>query len=57
MASTELNQIWAIDFMSDVLYGRRWFRTFNVIDEANREALGIELATSIPEVAPFPETG
>jgi putative transposase len=48
VASSALNQIWAIDFMSDVLYGRRWFRTFNVIDEANREALGIEVATSIP---------
>jgi putative transposase len=34
--------------MSDVLYGRRWFRTFNVIDEAIREALGIEVATSTP---------
>ncbi len=48
VAATELNQTWAVDFMSDVLYGRRWFRTFNVIDEANREALGIEVATSIP---------
>ena len=43
-----LNQTWAIDFMSDALYGKRAFRTFNVIDEANREALGIEVATSIP---------
>ena len=48
IAGNELNQTWAVDFMSDVLYGRRWFRTFNVIDEANREALGIEVATSIP---------
>ncbi len=34
VAATELNQTWAVDFMSDVLYGRRWFRTFNVIDES-----------------------
>ena len=48
IAAAALNQTWAVDFMSDVLYGRRWFRTFNVIDEANCEALGIEVATSIP---------
>lgn len=46
--ATTLNQVWAIDFMSDTLYGKRSFRTFNVIDEANREGLGIEVATSIP---------
>lgn len=34
--------------MADSLYGRRSFRTLNVIDEGNREALGIEVATSIP---------
>jgi putative transposase len=44
----ELNVVWAIDFMADALYGGRWFRTFNVIDEGNRQALGIEVATSIP---------
>lgn len=42
------NQVWAMDFMHDSLYGGRRFRTFNVIDEANREALGIEIGTSIP---------
>jgi putative transposase len=47
-APASLNQVWAVDFMSDTLYGRRPFRTFNVIDESNREALGIEVATSIP---------
>jgi putative transposase len=39
LAPNELNQVWAIDFMSDALYGHRPFRTFNVIDEGNREAL------------------
>jgi putative transposase len=42
------NLIWAMDFMHDALYGGRKFRTFNVIDESNREALGIEVGTSIP---------
>jgi len=50
VAPNELNQVWAIDFMSDALYGHRPFRTFNVIDEGNREGLGIEVATSIPSV-------
>jgi len=45
-----LNQVWAIDFMADALYGGRWFRTLNVIDEGNREALAIEIATSIPSL-------
>ena len=38
-----LNVIWAADFMADALYGGRWFRTLNVIDEGNRQALGIEM--------------
>jgi putative transposase len=50
VAPNELNQVWAIDFMSDALYGHRPFRTFNVIDEGNREGLGIEVATSIPSL-------
>jgi len=29
--------------MADALYGERTLRTFNVIDESNREALGIEM--------------
>ena len=43
-----LNGIWALDFMHDALYGGRRFRTLNVLDEANREALGIEVGASIP---------
>lgn len=42
------NAVWAIDFMHDRLYDGRAFRTFNVIDEANRGGLGIEAAVSIP---------
>ena len=34
--------------MHDVLYDGRRFRTLNVIDEANREALAIQVAQSLP---------
>ena len=47
-APDRLNEIWALDFMADALYGGRAFRTVNVIDDGNREVLGIEIATSIP---------
>ena len=36
------NQAWSADFMSDALYDGRVFRTFNVIDDFNREGLRIE---------------
>lgn len=45
-----LNGTWALDFMTDALYGGRKFRTLNVIDEGNREALAIDVGTSIPSV-------
>jgi putative transposase len=48
VAPTTLNGIWALDFMHDALYGGRRFRTLNVLDEANREALAIEVGASIP---------
>lgn len=48
LQSTELNRVWALDFMRDTLYDGRPFRTLNVIDEGNREALRIECGTSIP---------
>lgn len=37
-----------MDFMSDCLQSGRRFRTFNVIDDFNREALAIEIDTSLP---------
>ena len=46
--ATEVNLVWALDFMRDTLYDGRPFRTLNVIDEGNREALRIECGTSIP---------
>ena len=42
------NVVWAVDFMSDTLYGGRRFRTLNVLDEGVREALAIEVDTSLP---------
>jgi len=48
VAPMAVNTIWALDFMHDSLYGRRTFRTLNVIDEADRHCLGIDVATSIP---------
>ena len=41
------NAVWAIDFMSDTLYGGRRFRTLNILDEGVREGLAIEIDTSI----------
>jgi putative transposase len=43
-----INQVWSMDFMSDRLGNGRAFRTFNVIDDYNREALGIEVDFSLP---------
>ena len=44
----EANQTWSLDFMSDTLSDGRTFRTLNVIDDYNREALWIEVDTSLP---------
>lgn len=42
------NAVWAVDFMSDTLYGGRRFRTWNILDEGVREGLAIEVDTSLP---------
>ena len=41
------DRVWSVDFMSDTLWNGRRFRTFNVIDDFNCEALHIEVDTSI----------
>jgi len=43
-----MNQVWSIDFMSDALCDGRTLRTFNVLDDYNREGLGIEVDLSNP---------
>lgn len=47
-APVAANQSWSLDFMSDSLSNGRAFRTLNVIDDFNREALWIEVDTSLP---------
>ena len=42
------NISWSLDFMSDSLTSGRAFRTLNIIDDFNREALWIEVDTSLP---------
>lgn len=37
-----------MDFMSDALVNGRRFRTFNLIDDFNREVLAVEADTSLP---------
>ena len=45
---TAKNQAWSMDFMHDQLGDQRSYRLFNVIDDFNREALGIEVDLSLP---------
>jgi len=48
MTPARPNQVWSADFVSDALYHGVRFRTFNVLDDFNREALAIEIDTSLP---------
>jgi len=42
-----INQVWSMDFMHDQLETGKSFRLLNVIDDFNREALGIEIDFSL----------
>jgi len=44
----QAGQMWSMDFMSDVLVNKRKFRTLNIIDDFNRQALSLEAAYSMP---------
>jgi len=44
----QMNTTWSMDFMRDALSDGRMFRTFNVLDDYNRESLGIEVDFSLP---------
>ncbi len=43
-----INQCWSMDFMHDQLSDGRSFRLLNVIDDYNREGLGLEVDFSLP---------
>jgi putative transposase len=42
------NTVWSMDFMADRLEDMRAFRLLNVVDDFNREGLGIEVDFSLP---------
>jgi putative transposase len=42
------NQVWSMDFMADRLEDGRQFRLLNVLDDFNRDGLGIEVDFSLP---------
>ena len=43
----QINTSWSMDFMSDALLSGRKFRVLNLLDDFNREALAIEIDTSM----------
>jgi putative transposase len=46
-AVNRINTSWSMDFMSDALLSGRKFRVLNLLDDFNREALAIEVDTSL----------
>lgn len=48
LTANQANQIWSMDFLSDALVSGRRLRALNIVDEYTREALAIEVDTSLP---------
>ena len=46
--SGKRGEVWAMDFMQDVLADGRRFRVLNIMDTVSRECLAIEVDTSLP---------
>jgi len=44
----KVNQVWSMDFMHDQLQNGRCTRLLNIIDDFNREGLGMEIDFSLP---------
>jgi putative transposase len=45
-----MNNTWSMDYMTDALYNGRRVRILNIIDDHNRQALAMEIDTSIPSI-------
>ena len=45
-----INEVWSTDFMHDQLADGRSFRVLNVLDDYNRQGLGMEIDLSLPSV-------
>ena len=45
--ATGINQTWSMDFVGDGLDSGRRFRTLNIVDDYTREAVAIEVDTSL----------
>lgn len=43
----QANEIWSMDFVSDTLYDGRKIRVLNILDDYHREAVAMEVDTSI----------
>jgi putative transposase len=45
---TTTNEVWSMDFMSDALTDGTKIRSFNIVDDYNKEALTLDISTSLP---------